>query len=195
MNEFWIWFSMGLEHILDLKGFDHILFVTLLVLTYSYNKWGKLLLLISAFTVGHSISLALSVTNKIHLNQSLVEFLISLSILVTAIYNLVHYKKPDQKNSAFLIFIVVFFGLIHGLGFSYLLKSMLGKEESIFLPLLYFNLGIEAGQLIIVLIVLMFSLLLAFVFKFPYQLYKLILVCLIGIIALKITIERLLDLV
>ncbi len=194
MNSFWIWFSTGLQHILDLNGFDHILFVTLLVLTYYYDKWVKLLLLISAFTVGHSISLALSVTNVIHLDQTLVEFLIGLSILITAIFNLVNYKRTDQKNSVFLLFIVVFFGLIHGLGFSYLLRSMLGKEESVFFPLLYFNLGLEAGQIIIVLIVLAFSLLVAFAFKFSYKLYKLILVCLIGMVAFKITVERLFEL-
>lgn len=194
MDEFKIWFFTGVEHILDIKGYDHILFVTLLVLTYYYNKWGKLLLLISAFTIGHSISLALSVNNKIYLPQPLTEFFIALSILITAIYHVVYYKKTEQKNSTFIIFIVVFFGLIHGLGFSYLLRSMLGREESVALPLLWFNLGLEAGQILIVLIVLIFSFLLAFVFKFPYRLYKLILVCLIGIIALKITVERLLEL-
>ena len=194
MSEFWIWFSTGLQHIVDLSGYDHILFVTLLVLTYYFNKWGKLLLLISAFTIGHSISLALSVSNQIHLAPALVEFFIALSILLTAIYHLVNYKKTDPKNSVFLLFIVIFFGLIHGLGFSYLLKSMLGKEESVFLPLFYFNLGLEVGQLIVVFTVLAVSLLLAFVFKFPYKLYKFILVGIIGIVSLKITIERLLEL-
>ena len=87
MSEFWIWFSTGVEHILDLGGYDHILFVTLLVFTYSFNKWGKLMLLISAFTIGHSISLALSVTNHIQLPQALVEFLIGLSILITAVHH------------------------------------------------------------------------------------------------------------
>ncbi len=194
MDEFKIWFFTGIEHILDLKGYDHILFVTLMVLTYYFNKWGKLLLLISAFTIGHSISLALSVTNKIYLPPPLTEFFIALSILITAVYHLVYYKKVDQKNATFVIFIVVFFGLIHGMGFSYLLRSMLGREESVALPLLWFNLGLEVGQIIIVLIVLIISFLLAFVFKFPYKLYKLILVCIIGLIALKITIERLLEL-
>lgn len=194
MDEFKIWFSTGVEHILDLNGYDHILFVTLLVLTYYFNKWGKLLLLISAFTIGHSISLALSVTNKIYLPQPLTEFFIALSILITAIYHLVYYKKTDQKNAAFIVFMVVFFGLIHGMGFSYLLRSMLGREESVVLPLLWFNLGLEVGQIIIVLIVLIISIVSAFIFKFPYKVYKLILVCCIGLIALKITVERLLEL-
>lgn len=195
MDEFKIWFFTGVEHILDLKGYDHILFVALLVLTYYFNKWGKLLLLISAFTIGHSISLALSVTNKIYLPQPLTEFFIALSILITAIYHLVYYKNTDQKNTTFLIFIVVFFGLIHGMGFSYLLRSMLGHEESVTLPLIWFNLGIELGQILIVLIVLAVSFILAFAFKLPYKLYKLILVCSIGLIALKMTVERLMELI
>jgi hypothetical protein len=194
MNAFWIWFSTGVEHILSLSGYDHILFVTLLVFTYSFNKWSKLLILISAFTVGHSISLAISVTNQIQIPQALVEFLIGLSILITSAHHLINTNKTEQKNSFFLLFIVVFFGLIHGLGFSYLLRSMLGKEDSVFFPLLYFNLGLEVGQLIIVSVVLAFSLLLAFVFKCPYKLYKFIIVCIIALIALKITIERFLDL-
>ncbi len=194
MDEFKIWFSTGVEHILDINGYDHILFVTLLVLTYYFNKWGKLLLLISAFTVGHSISLALSVSNKIYLPQPLTEFFIALSILITAIYHLVNYKNTEQKNAVFLIFVVTFFGLIHGMGFSYLLRSMLGREDSIIMPLLWFNLGLEVGQLIIVAGVLIVSIICAFVFKFPYKLFKLILVCGIGLIALKMTVERLLEL-
>jgi hypothetical protein len=194
MNEFWIWFSTGLQHILSISGYDHILFVTLLVFTYSFNKWSKLLLLISAFTIGHSISLALSVTNHVQLPQALVEFLIGLSILITSVHHLINFNKPEQKNSLFLLFIVVFFGLIHGLGFSYLLKSMLSKEDSVFFPLLFFNLGLEVGQLIIVSLVLGFSFLMAFVFKWPFKLYKLILISIIGLVSLKITIERFIDL-
>jgi hypothetical protein len=194
MTEFWIWFSTGLEHILSISGYDHILFVTLLVFTYCFNKWSKLMMLISAFTIGHSISLALSVTNHVQLPQALVEFLIGLSILITSVHHLLNFKKTEQKNSIFLIFIVVFFGLIHGLGFSYLLKSMLGKEDSIFIPLLCFNLGLEVGQLIIVSVVLGFSFLMAFVFKWPFKLFKLILISIIGLVSLKITIERFIDL-
>jgi hypothetical protein len=194
MNEFWIWFSTGVEHILSISGYDHILFVTLLVFTYCFNKWSKLMMLISAFTIGHSVSLALSVTNQIQLPQALVEFLIGLSILITSVHHLINFNKPEQKNSLFLLFIVVFFGLIHGLGFSYLLKSMLGKEDSIFIPLLCFNLGLEVGQLMIVSGVLVLSLILAFVLKCPYKLYKFIIICFIGLIALKITIERFFDL-
>ena len=194
MTEFWIWFSTGLHHIIDVSGYDHILFVALLVVISCFNKWSKLFLLISAFTLGHSISLALSVTDVVCVNQHIIEFLIAFSIFITASHNLITFKKTEQKNSVFLLVIIIFFGLIHGLGFSFLLKSMLDKQQSVFFPLLYFNIGIEIGQLIIVILVLVFSLLLAFVFKCPYKLYKFIIVCLIGIISLKMTIERFLEL-
>jgi hypothetical protein len=167
--------------------------VTLLVLTFPFRRWGKLLVLITAFTVGHSISLALSVTSNVHLPRPAVELCIALSILLSACYNAYNFKRTNEQDSRLLYIITVFFGLIHGLGFSYLLRSMLGKEDHVFLPLLYFNTGLEIGQLIIVGIVLIFSLFLTLILKWPYTLYKLILVCIIGLIALKISAERLLD--
>ena len=190
MNEFGLWFSTGVEHILDLNGYDHILFVTLLVLTFHLKEWRKLLLLITAFTVGHSVSLALSATNVVNVPRVWIEFLIALTILVSALYQIINYKKEKSGNNLFLYLIITLFGLVHGLGFSILLKSMLGHEQTIILPLLYFNLGIELGQIIIVAIVLVFSLLLTSLLKCPYRIYKLILACSITLIALKISAER-----
>lgn len=192
MNSFTLWFSTGMEHILDLSGYDHILFVSLLVLTFPPQEWKKVLILITAFTVGHSVSLGLSVVQSLRINQALVELLIALSILLSACYNLVFYKNPPKRGKSFLYLIVTFFGLIHGLGFSFLLRAMLGHEENIALPLLYFNLGLELGQIVIVSVVLLFSLLTIYLFKWPYQIFKLIPVCLIAIISFKICIERLL---
>jgi hypothetical protein len=194
MSEFWIWFSTGVEHILDVNGYDHILFVSLIALTYRFDKVGKLLLLVTAFTIGHSLSLAISVIFNLKVNTPLVEFLIALSILATALYHLIDYKKNGLQNTPVFYCITCFFGLIHGLGFSFLLKSMLSAKQSVLLPLLCFNLGLELGQLVIVLIVLVFSLLLTFLFKHPYKIYKLIITCSIGLIALKISIERFLEL-
>lgn len=197
MDGFWLWFSTGLEHILDFSGYDHILFVTLLVFTYPFREWKKMALLVSAFTLGHCCSLALSVIKGIHIKPEVIEFLIALSILVSAIYNLITYKKVvnTKRNGVFIFLVVVVFGLIHGLGFSYLLRSMLGAEQNVLLPLLYFNLGLEAGQLIIVLIVILFSLLLAsLIKKWPFNVYKLIIVCSIGLIALRICAQRFLEL-
>lgn len=191
MNDFWLWFSTGLEHILDINGYDHILFVSLLVLSCTLAEWKKLLVLVTAFTVGHSVSLALSVSGALRIHQPLVEFLIAFSILASAAYNLVYYKKNSSRENTFMYVLVCFFGLIHGLGFSYLLKSMLATGQNILLPLLYFNLGLELGQLIIVLIVILFSLLLTLSFKLPFHTFKLITVCFILLIALKMCAERL----
>lgn len=194
MTNFWIWFSTGMEHILDLSGYDHILFVSLLVLTFPLKDWSKLLWLITAFTLGHSVSLAISAgRSDLFLPRAWVEFFIAFSILTTASYNLILSIKGQAQSASqkFVYPVVAAFGLVHGLGFSVLLTSMLGHAESVVLPLLYFNLGLEAGQLIIVLGVILFSLLLAFLFKWPFHIYKLTLVCIIGLIALKISAERL----
>jgi hypothetical protein len=194
MNDFGIWFSTGVEHILNVNGFDHILFVVLLVFAFPFEEWRKLILVITAFTFGHSLALAASVLTKIPLPTNLIEVLIAFTILATAAYEASHYKSEAVRNFRSLYFVVLFFGLIHGLGFSFALRGMLGREEIIILPLLYFNLGLELGQLIIVAVVLLFSLLLARLFHFTQKKYKLFIVCIIAIIAVKITAERLLQL-
>lgn len=194
MNDFGLWFSTGVEHILDLNGYDHILFVTLLVFAFPFKEWRKLLLLITAFTVGHSISLALGATGLVYFSQNWIELLIALSILVTALYQIFRYKKEETGKNPFLYIIITLFGLVHGLGFSILLKSMLGHQQSIIFPLLAFNLGLEIGQIIIVCAVVVFSLLLTSLFKWSTKLYKLTLICSIAIIALKISVQRLLEL-
>ncbi len=190
MNEFWIWFSTGVEHILDIDGYDHILFVSLLALTFPFQYWKKLLILVTAFTVGHSLSLAYNVFRGIFIDQIVIELLIALSILVSAIYNMIYYKKESNTTPIVIYSLVLFFGLMHGLGFSYLLKTMLGREENVVLPLLYFNLGIELGQIIIIIIAIGFSLLLTHFLKWSFTIYKLTLVCLISLIALKMSAER-----
>lgn len=194
MNTFTLWFVTGLEHITDLSGYDHILFVTLLVLTYPFGQWGKLLGLITAFTLGHCITLVLSSFNLVQPPQTLIELLIAISILSMSVYHLLNLKKEPVSRLSLVFITTLIFGLIHGLGFSFLLKAMLGKEENVLLPLLYFNLGIEAGQVLIIAVVLIFSLILGFIFKWPFQYYKLILVIAIGLLALKMSIERLTDL-
>lgn len=194
MDTFILWFTTGLEHITDLKGYDHILFVSLLVLTYPFGQWGKLLGLITAFTLGHCITLVLSSFNIVQPPQTLTELLIALSILSVAVYHLLNFKKESTAPLSVVFIITLIFGLVHGLGFSFLLKSMLGNEETIVLPLLYFNLGIEAGQVLIIAAVLIFSLILGFIFKWPFRYYKLILVIIIGVMALKMSTERLIDL-
>ena len=161
MSQFWIYFDLGREHILDLNGYDHILFVIALCAIYILQDWKKVLILVTAFTIGHSVTLALSTLNVLVVNSDLIEFLIPVTILITAIANL--FKTQQTLTKARMIMnyaFALFFGLIHGMGFSNYLKSILGKEDSIVSPLLAFNLGLELGQLIIV----VFFMVLSFVF-------------------------------
>jgi hypothetical protein len=159
MTEFQLYFDLGKDHILDYaNGYDHILFVLALCALYVLRDWKKILILITAFTVGHSITLALSTLDIVTVKAELIEFLIPLTIFTTAISNI--FRKEDnqptwslQLNYAYALF----FGLIHGLGFSNYLKSILGRDESIVTQLLAFNLGLEFGQIIIVGIFLLLS--------------------------------------
>lgn len=164
MGEFYIWFITGLEHIADFNGYDHMLFLLALCGVYSIKDWKKILILITAFTLGHSATLALSTLDYILINSEWIEFLIPLSILITCILNLKHIDTPLNNHWKKYV-VTLFFGLIHGMGFSYLLKSLLGKQESIIYPLFAFNIGLEAGQIIIVAIILLISLILSAFFK------------------------------
>lgn len=163
MNDFWIWFSTGFDHILDWNGYDHILYVMALCVLFSVNEWKKLLVLVTAFTIGHSLTLAISALNIFTIKQGIIEVLIPITILFTCIVNLFYKNRLNNssrnqsKNYSFNYVLALLFGFIHGMGFSYLLRSMLGKEESVVFPLLSFNLGLELGQLIIVAIMLLFS--------------------------------------
>lgn len=148
-----IWFTTGIQHILDVYGYDHMLFVALLTLAFPIVEWKKLLGLITAFTIGHSVTLILSTVDVIHVNQAIVEFLIVLTIAGTATLEL-FYSKNTVNRGKVIYLIIACFGWIHGMGFSFLLKSMLGHEESVFMPLLMFNLGLEAGQIIFVLLMI-----------------------------------------
>lgn len=165
MRNFNTWFSTGIHHIADLNGYDHILFLMVLCCSYSINQWKEMLINITAFTLGHSFTLALSVLNIIRIDSALIEFLIPITILITCLYNLKNWNTPIVKTHKITYWIAAFFGLIHGLGFATLLKQMLGKEQSIIMPLFSFNLGLEVGQLIIIFVITLLSVLLLFLLK------------------------------
>lgn len=159
MEEFFLYFGLGREHILDyVNGYDHILFVLALCAVYLVRDWKKILVLVTAFTIGHSITLALATLQMITVKTELIEFLIPLTIFVTACANL--FRKEEsvgQKNIQINYFFALFFGLIHGMGFSNYLRALLGKSSNILSPLLAFNLGLELGQIIVVTIFLVIS--------------------------------------
>ncbi|MBC7720591.1 MAG: HupE/UreJ family protein [Pedobacter sp.] len=165
MNEFGLYFTLGRQHIADWQGIDHILFIMALCLRYQFADWKKILVLITAFTIGHSVTLALSVLNVMHFSIKWIEFLIPMTILITAISNVFVKKFVFKSKFPFIYFLALAFGLIHGLGFSNYLKSLLGKDNNIIVQLLAFNMGLEFGQLLIVAVVLLISLILVGLLK------------------------------
>ncbi len=144
-----VYFELGLDHILDLNGYDHILFIIALCATYRITEWRRVLILVTAFTIGHSVTLALSALNLVIFRSDVIEFLIPVTILVTALYNVLR-KDHAASNIKFSYLIALVFGWIHGLGFSNYFKALLGGEESVVGPLFAFNIGVEVGQIIIV---------------------------------------------
>ncbi len=154
MSVFELYLRLGIDHIADLQGYDHILFIMSLSIMYPLKQWRKLLILITAFTIGHSLTLALATLNIIRINTGIIEFLIPVTIFLTALGNVFQKaEKISELSHRFKYVAALFFGLIHGLGFSNYLRGMLGKEDSMLIPLFSFNLGIELGQITIVLIV------------------------------------------
>jgi len=190
MQDFWLYFQLGRDHIADWKGYDHILFVVALCLRYLLKDWKKVLVLVTAFTIGHSITLALSALNYVTVSVKWIEFLIPVTIVITAISNI--WQKDFQFKTRFplIYFFALFFGLIHGLGFSNYLKSLLGKTTNIVAELLAFNLGLEFGQILIVLLALLVSWICISLLKFSRREYLLFLSGAIFGVAFLMAIER-----
>ncbi|PWJ60213.1 HupE/UreJ protein [Dyadobacter jejuensis] len=162
MSDFQAYFLLGFEHITDANGYDHILFIMALCSIYTLVEFKKVFILVTAFTIGHSITLALATLNIVSIAPDLIELLIPITILMTAFANF-FYKPPVfsfiQKSPKvnYRYPVALGFGLIHGMGFSNYLRALLGGEADIVYPLLGFNLGLEIGQLIIVVVFLSLS--------------------------------------
>lgn len=190
MNDFGLYFQIGFEHIANLKGIDHILFVVALCIRYQFFDWRKLLILVTAFTIGHSITLALSVFNLINYSMSWIEFLIPVTIVITAFSNIFVKKFVFKAKFPLIYFLALFFGLVHGLGFSNYLKSLLGKNQQIVWELLAFNIGLELGQLLIVLVILFITLIFVSLLKVNRREYLLYVSAAIFALALQMAFER-----
>ena len=151
MSIFKLYFNLGFEHISDFAGYDHILFLLALCAVYDFRQWKNVLVLVTAFTIGHSVTLVLATFNIIKISNSMVEFLIPITILITALGNIFQKKEKFSKSlHSFKYFVAMIFGLIHGLGFSNYLRELISSENGIFRPLLGFNLGLEFGQIVII---------------------------------------------
>ncbi len=155
---FGFFFKLGVKHILNLEAFDHIMFITALVAVYSLKEWKKVLILATAFTIGHSTTLALATLNIIYVPSALIEVLIAVTIFLTGLANLFKTKEDFNPRLHWIKYsIAMFFGLIHGLGFSNYLKYMLGMQKNIVLPLFGFNIGLETGQIVVISILLVIN--------------------------------------
>ena len=190
MSEFSLYLQLGIDHILDVKGYDHILFVVALCAIYTISDWKKLLIMVTAFTLGHSVTLALATFQLVRFNSDIIEFIIPVTIFVTAFFNILRgsrqfsYRGFDQ-NYLFALF----FGLVHGLGFSNYLIRLLGKDTSILTQLFAFNIGLEIGQIIIVAIFMTSSFIFVDLFNTNQRDWRLVISSAVAGIALTIMIE------
>lgn len=169
MQDFTFYFKLGWQHIISWDALDHILFVLALSAIYLLNNWKQVLVLVTAFTIGHSLTLALSVYNILQVNDRQVEFLIPCTIVATAIFNFLQ-RDFTPRSLRLNYFLALFFGLIHGLGFANTIRFMLAKDQSIGWSLFAFNIGLEVGQVMVVLCILVLSFLI--VRRFDLKLLK-----------------------
>lgn len=167
LENFWFNVQYGINHVLDINGYDHVLFLMVLAVPYVFKDWKRVLLLVSLFTLGHTLSLVLAAYGIVSVNGQLIEFLIPITILITAIYNVFTAGKKDRGTKiGLLFFTTLFFGLVHGLGFAREFKMFSGQSENKLELLVEFALGIEIAQVIIVFVVLFIGFLCQTIFRF-----------------------------
>lgn len=167
LQEFWFNVQYGINHVLDINAYDHVLFLIVLTIPYLFKDWKRVLLLVSVFTLGHTLSLVLAAYNVVQVNGELVEFLIPITILIVALFNVFTAGKGAQKEKiGVLFFSTLFFGLVHGLGFAREFQILVGGTGNKLITLLEFALGIEMAQIIIVFIVLFLGYLIQTIFRF-----------------------------
>ncbi len=166
MQNLWFYIKLGLDHVLDFSAYDHMLFLAALALPFTFKNWRKVVVLATVFTIAHCLSLALSTYDVLVMNVELVELLIPVTIIVTAIFNLFYINARAQDKSLLLhILATTFFGLIHGFGFSNYFRMLVAEEDDKLFPLLGFATGIEISQLLIVLSVLTLTHISLFILK------------------------------
>ena len=167
LENFWFNVQYGINHVLDPNGYDHVLFLMVLAVPYVFKDWKRVLILVSMFTLGHTLSLVLAAYGVLSVNGKLVEFLIPVTILIAALYNVFTAGKKEKSSKlSLLFFATLFFGLIHGLGFAREFKMFAGQSENKLKLLIEFALGIEIAQIIIVFVVLFLGFLFQTIFRF-----------------------------
>ena len=184
MPEFIVYLKLGWFHIADFSAYDHMLFLLALCGVYQLRQYKTLIGLITAFTLGHSITLALAANHLVVFSASVIEFLIPTSILFTALFNVFVIAKNIKEQLIVKYVVTTFFGLIHGLGFSNYLSQLLGNESSIIKPLFAFNVGIEVGQLLIVTVILLVAWVMNSLLQSRFKYYQYAISSFAGVIAI-----------
>lgn len=191
MSQFWLYFNLGLQHILDWQAYEHVLFLAVLVAAYTGREWKKALRLVGIFTLGHLLSLVLSTFEVVLVKNELVEFLIPLSILLCAGFNIFTAGAKANSGKINLLYVAsLFFGVIHGLSFSTYFKSIIGNSSEKVLPLIEFELGIVAAQFITLIIVMLLSFILQGIFRFSKRDWILVFSSIIVGLAIPMLIEH-----
>jgi hypothetical protein len=191
MSTFEAYLKLGWSHILDIEGFDHMLFLVALLALYTIRSWKPVLILITAFTIGHSITLLITGLKGPLIPGDWVEFLIPITILLTVLGNLLAAnQRKEPKGFSWRYALAGIFGLIHGMGFSNFFSELMGKDADILMPLLAFNVGIELGQIVFVVILLIVQLLLIKLINMQTRSWNLVLSGAAGGVALLLLFEN-----
>lgn len=190
MQDFLFYMKLGWEHIVSWDALDHQLFILALVIVYSIKDWRKILILVTAFTIGHSVTLTLSVLEAVRIPTHWVEFLIPVTIVITAVDNLLMRNRPERLmrlNYA----LALIFGLVHGMGFANTARMAIAGAQTITIPLLGFNIGLELGQILVVAIIMGLSFLLTDVLRLRKPVLTLAASAVIMVLSVKMVFERL----
>jgi HupE / UreJ protein len=190
MSDFKFYFGLGWEHIMSWDALDHLLFIAALAAIYLLKDWKQVLVLVTAFTIGHSLTLALSVLDIIRFNSKWVEFLIPCTIVITAFSNLFQ-KKFTAQSIRINYFLALIFGLVHGMGFANTIRFILAEDQSIGWGLFGFNVGLEVGQIVVVTILLLLAYFIVNMLKVNRRDWVIFLSAGVFSLALKIALERL----
>jgi hypothetical protein len=189
MSDFGFYFSIGWEHIITVEALDHIFFIAALAAIYMLKDWRQVLILVTAFTIGHTITLALSSLNIIEVPSKWVEFLIPCTIVLTAISNLFQ-KTFTSKAIRINYFLALFFGLIHGLAFANTLRMLIAGDQSFAWSMFSFSVGLELGQIFIVFLILLLAQLLVGIVKINRRDWVIFLSSAVMALALQMAVER-----
>ena len=173
MHPFQFYLKLGFNHIANFNGYDHILFLVVLCAVYQLKQWKKIIILVTAFTIGHSITLFLVSFDIFSIPSRYVKLLIPITIMITSLHNIRSIEKIKISNMSKNYFLALFFGLIHGMDFSNYFKALIMSPEEIIIPLLAFNIGLEIGQFLIVFVIVLISYVFLSVLKIKYYSWNL----------------------